>query len=74
MSIVNILPALVSHHFTALTIVAIVVVATWAWRQLRRVLWLVVAGGLTLAVMLFGVRPALPNHPEPPPLTRDTYR
>jgi hypothetical protein len=74
MSIVDILPALVSHHFTSVTIVATLAVATWAWRKLRRALWLVVAGAVTLAVMLFGVQPALPNHPEPPPLTRDAYR
>lgn len=71
-SIFEIPIAFINHHFTALTIAAIVVVATWTWRTLRSGLWLLVAACVTVAIMQFGVRTALPPFPDSTPPTYST--
>jgi hypothetical protein len=75
MSMFDIPYPLIVQHFTPITTIVTILAATWVWRLLRRILWLVLAGGVTLAVMLFGVRPAvLPSHPEPSPPAHHAYR
>jgi hypothetical protein len=74
MSIVEVLGAFIVDHFTGTTTVVTLALGVFVWRAIRKVMWVVTAGAVTLLVMLFVVRPSVAPHFEPSPPTTGAYR